>query len=246
MKLILLLINLFSAVCCFSQRDPGQMLRAFPVTSYIVKLNDSVNVVQVKLPEGTKMPDKQLGLLKGIFRNSPDDTVQKGYGRCHLVKGNYYYFSIGNNNSGRAISEGDLLYSFMPVQEIHIERFAQLASHQIGLLDVYEKGFYDRYQIFQSWNKVDEEQVMDSIVADLKFTGEYFSKNSPDMDKAVALGPFKGKMIFAVMKSCELKTVTDFLDYLIARPRLYAGKEWKVSEIFATWVVNGAPAIVKN
>ena len=52
---------------------------------------------------------------------------------------------------------------------------------------------------------------------------------------------YKGKKVLSVMIACKSSYVKDFMSYIIARPRLYAGKKWKISEIFATWLVEGAP-----
>jgi hypothetical protein len=40
--------------------------------------------------------------------------------------------------------------------------------------------------------------------------------------------------------------VKTFLKYVAARPTKYAGKPWKISEIFATRVVTGAPTVIEN
>jgi hypothetical protein len=88
--------------------------------------------------------------------------------------------------------------------------------------------------------------VIDSIVADIKFTGNYFIENNPAIDKPINSGDYKGKKTLYVMSECGPGDVIKFLDYVIARPRLYAGREWKVSEIFATWLSEGAPTVIKD
>jgi hypothetical protein len=65
------------------------------------------------------------------------------------------------------------------------------------------------------------------------------------MDKLATTGQFKGKKILSVMADCQPLYAIDLLDYIIARPRLYAGKKWKISEIFATWVSEGALTVIK-
>ena len=47
------------------------------------------------------------------------------------------------------------------------------------------------------------------------------------------------------MADCQPLYITDFINYIIARPRLHAGKKWKTSEIFATWVSEGALTVIK-
>ena len=61
-----------------AQSDTSKWLRAFPVTDYMVDLNDSVKLVQVELPDDLQFRENQLGLLKGLYSDVHSDTVQKG------------------------------------------------------------------------------------------------------------------------------------------------------------------------
>lgn len=244
-KIFIATLLLFS-LHCFSQNDSTKWLRAFPVTDYMVDLNDSVKLVQIHLHDGLSLKEKQLGVLYGIYNSSKDDAVQKGYGRCQLIKGDYYYFSIGNNKSGKVIQPGDLLYASAKPTGIYFGLLPKLASHYIQLDDVYDNALYDRYSIFLQWEEPDEMKALDSIRADIKFTGNYFQKNDPSVDKLISSGPFKGKKTLEVMINCRKEDIRNFFEYILARPRLYAGKEWKVSEIFATWLSEGAPMVIKE
>jgi len=84
------------------------------------------------------------------------------------------------------------------------------------------------------------------MVVDIQFTGKYFIENEPSDDKPINSGDYKGRKTLYVMSVCKASDVKNFLDYIIARPRLYAGKDWKVSEIFATWLSEGAPKVIKD
>ena len=84
------------------------------------------------------------------------------------------------------------------------------------------------------------------MIIDIKFTGNYFINNDPSMNVFINGGDYKGKKVLDVMTQCGPADIENFIDYMIARPRLYAGKEWKISEIFATWLSEGAPTVIKN
>lgn len=230
----------------FAQSDTMKQLRAFPITDYIIDLNDSTKLVQLEMPDGQIIKYKQLGLIHGVYNTSSDDTVSKGYGRCYLIKGDYYYFAISQNKSGVPLKEGDLLYTFIEKTDIWSGRIPKLASHFIQLQDVYENRFYDRYLVFLNWTQDEEASLMDSMVADIHFTGKYFQENDPSMDIVLKSGKYKGKKVLSVMVDCKTGDLTDFIDYVIARPRLYAGRQWKLSEVFATWLEAGAPTIIKD
>ena len=243
----MLLGLLLTNAIAFAQPDTAnKLLRAFPITDYMVDLNDSTRLVQLEMPENLKLKDKQIGLLYGIYEKSAASAVQKGYGKCQLIKGNYYYFAISNNTSGLALAKGDLLYTFMEKTNINYGQLSQLAAHFIRLQDVYENPFYDRYNIFLKWSKEDENKILDSIVADIQFTGQYFIKENPSMDVLIQKGDYKGQKTLYIMAECQKADVVKFFDYIIARPRNYAGKEWKISEIFATWLSEGAPTVIKE
>ncbi|HEX7904788.1 MAG TPA: hypothetical protein VF487_13010 [Chitinophagaceae bacterium] len=239
--LVFVFINLKSS----AQVDNSKWLRGFPITSYIIDITDSAKVVQVYLPGGPAFKEKQIGLLRGLYNGLPADTMIIGTGRCHLIKGDYYYFTISYKKGQRLPKENDLLYTFVDPPLIYRKQFAVLASHFIELQNVYEDPFYDRVGIFNKWKEEDEKSTIDSMVSDIQFTGQYFLKNDPSMDVLIKTGQFRDQKVLSVMTKCQPGNVKDFLNYVIARPRLYAGKKWKMSEIFATWLSAGAPVVMK-
>jgi len=246
MKTILMTVCFLSSIHLFAQQQEGtKWLRAFPVTNYILDLNDSIKLVQVQLPEGHFFKEKQIGLLQGVYRTEAADTVSKGAGKCYLIKNDYYYFAINNNNNP-PIKEGDLLYTLQDASMVYAGLLPKLASHFIQLQNVYEDRFYDRYIIFLSWTKVDEQKALDSIIKDIQFTGRYYLENDPSVDKEIQTGKYKGNKVLSQMTVCDNSILTEFLQYIIARPRLYAGRQWKVAEIFATWLSEGAPTVILN
>lgn len=245
MNKLWLLIFCFLGTQSFGQTET-KWLRGFPITTYIVDLSDSIKIVQIKLPQGTSVPEKQVGLLKAIYRDKASDTVNIGAGRCNLIKGDYYYFTINYKKSGRLPQEGDLLYTFIDRTPVYYKNIARLASYFIELQSVYEKPFYNRYDVFSHWDERDEKMVGDSLRADIRFTANYFLENNPEMNVKIKGGRYDGKMVLNTMKECSSEDVTDFLEYMIARPYLYAGRPWKISEIFATWLSVGSPTVIKK
>jgi hypothetical protein len=226
--------------------DTSKWLRAFPVTDYIVDAGDSVKIVQLQLPDGFSVAEKALGLLYGVYRTSKEDAVDKGYGRCQLIKGDYYYFGISNNKSGKAITGGDLIYTLLAKTNIHYGYIPKLAGHFIEMKDVYDSSFYNRYNVFSNWSKDKEENAIQAMIKDINFTGTYFKENNAAADVLVKSGEYRGQSTFDMMINCSTSLLCDFFDYIIARPRNYAGRDWKVSEVFATWLSEGAPKVVKK
>jgi hypothetical protein len=246
MNKVLFIIFCLVSSKSFAQKDTTKWVRAFPITDYITNISDSMKIVQVNLPHGVAFADKQIGLLKGMYRVNRSDTGTIGAGKCHLIKGDYYYFTINVKQNGKQPKAGDLLYTFMDKTPVHRGNIISLACQYIGLLDVYEKPLYDRYNVFSKWTLRDEEALMDSIVSDIHFTGNYFIKNNPEMNVSINDGNYKGKPVLDAMITCSKMDVINFLEYMVARPILYAGHEWKISEVFATWLTEGAPTVLKK
>jgi hypothetical protein len=244
MHLKFLPLFILIALSSFGQKDTTTWVRGFPITEYILDINDSIKLVQVQLPAGTVIGEKQIGLLKGIYRGKLQDTATIGSGRCNLIKGAYYYFTINYKHVGKTPAAGDLLYVLMKKTPVYNDHIIPLVRQFIGLKNVYDQALYDRYTIFSRWQKKDEEALIDSMVSDIHFTGDYFLRDNPSMNVNIKSGRYEGKMVLNTMKECRRKDVIDFLGYMSIRPRLYAGQEWKIAEIFATWLSEGAPTLL--
>ena len=246
MKKIILLLCILGSLYARSQFDSLSWARSFPITGYMLSLTDSIKLVQVQLPPSVVIKEGQMGIVKGIYRGDYADTNMLGGGRCQLIKGDYYYFAIRVPESRASPREGDLLYMILNGAAVFRGMITQLACYYIGLQDVYETPFYDRFGVFEKWTQQDEEALIGKLLEDVAFTGKYFLENNPAMNAKIESGRFAGQMVLNAMINSERSDITGFLEYMILRPKLYAGKEWKFSEIFATWLAAGTPGLVKN
>src|SRR5882724_7171393 len=223
MRKIFLVIFIFTATDIVAQKDTAKLLVGFPITSYMVDLNDSTKIVQV-VPTGLfEIKEKQLGLIKDVYRNGKVDTTIKGFGRCSLIKGDYYYFPIHYGKDAPSLTAGDLLYTFMPMPDKYIGQLTKIAAHYISLQKVTEEKFYNRGDVFFEWNQQKETVLLDSMVNDLHFTGKYFLDNNPDMNKKIIDGTYRNKMMFDIMIAATKKDLSDFLDFVIEWAGKYAG-----------------------
>lgn len=243
-KFILLFCILLSAVITRAQTEPKKEVFAFRITDYTVVLNDSITVVQLELPEPIPGIEKgALGALNGNFSNK--DTGYLGGGKCHLVKGMYYYFSIVLKDQNKQPQKNDLLYTRVNFTPVYKGQIFKLLRNSIYLLAVDGgKKFYD-LSFAQSGTKTAEVLIIDQLVDDIKYTAKEMIKMNDGQDVTIGSGRFKGKKLFAAMQEIKSTDVMDLLDYMIARPVMYAGNDWKVSEVFATWINGGAPTVTK-
>jgi len=240
------IVILFLFLHCFSQADSVEVLFAYRITDYKVKLNDSITVVQVNLSDALPLSikEKQLGILKHRFENGTLDTNLIGWGRCHLIKGNYYYFSILKSRDEEP-EEGDLLYTNSKTLPYYKSPLFDINRHAISLTTVYENQFYHSADLFVL-DQQKEKTLLDSMVADIRFTGNAMKKQMPGNNQLITGGMFDGKKIFDAMEITTRKELEEFLKYIVARPGNYAGNTWKLSEIFATWIVSKSPQVIAN
>ena len=240
------LIVLLFCLNSFSQRDSVEVMFAYKITDYTVKLNDSVTIVQVNLPPAwpVSIHNKQMGILKNRFENGTIDTTVVGWGRCNLIKGDYYYFTI-HKYGVQEPKQGDLLYTICKTIPYYKSLLFDVRRHAIDLTDVYENQFYHSTDIF-SLNSQKEKSILDSMVADIRFTGAEMNKQIPDQNQLVAGGLFDGRKLFDAMEITTKKELEEFLRYIVARPQNYAGNTWKLSEIYATWIVSKSPQVIQN
>lgn len=231
----------FFPLILFAQTSNDNLVRGFPITDYMVDLNDSTKIVQVHLEQSGVIMLKQVGVLKSAYVVGEKKPEVIGTGRCNLIKGNYYYYTINFKESGVIPKKGDLLYILAAKPSVFVDRLVNLAAHSITLVDLYDKPFYDLSTIFNLWTKNNEKTTIDSMLRDIHFTADYFLKNEPSINTKIKSGANKGELILNVMKESTLKDLNAFLDYMKNHSRIYAGNDWKISEIFATWLSEGSP-----
>jgi hypothetical protein len=210
-------------------------------------LDKGVQVVQVQLPPTIHfIQDKQLGVLRGITAGTNVDTGNKGWGKCHLIKGVYHYFAIHLEGKAQA-KEGDLVYTFIPKPKNTYDGvITRCAAHNITFRSVTDIPLYSPQKLLLKWTVREDEAVLDSMMKDIRYTASYYKKENPAMNKTLEGGRYDGKGMLDAMEATKREDVVAFLDYVAARPIRYAGNTWKISETYATWLVNRAPEVIKN
>lgn len=243
----LLLSVLFSSNYCLAQKDSADKIFAFKITGYINALTDSSTLVQVLKPAvfPVAIKDKQLGVLYHCYKTDVTlDTAMMGFGRCNLIKGEYYYFGI-KLQKGQQPVEGDLVYSKVKVPYVYDGLLLNVMNHAISFTNVYGNDFMNTDAMFTN-TKNDELKVLDSMVNDIRFTGGAMLEQMPAQNQVVKGGIYDGKKLFDAMQAVKRSELESFLKYVKARPKNYAGNSWKISEVFATWMNGATPTVIEK
>jgi hypothetical protein len=108
------------------------------------------------------------------------------------------------------------------------------------LTDIYDEPIVEEDILFFEYGVGVEEQALAAMAEDIRFVaGEMRGQMD---DPAVEEGSYAGNSLFDVMEKATEEDVVAFLTYVKNRPARYTGHNWRVSEVFATWVVEGAPS----
>jgi hypothetical protein len=243
----LFLILIFGCNQLQAQKDSIEKIVAFKITGYIKPLTDSSTVVQVFKPASFPVPinDRQLGVLQHCYKSGTKlDTAMIGWGRCNLIKSDYYYFGIRLQKMQQA-SEGNLIYIKVKVPYVYDGLLLNVMNHAIQFTNVYGDSFMNSNAIFTNTKK-DEENMLDSMLSDIRYTANAMFQQMPEQNQIIKDGIYKGEKLFTAMLFAKRNELELFLKYIIARPKNYAGNTWKISETFATWVAGGTPTVVEN
>ncbi len=243
-------IFLFAVFCSSgvnAQKDSVEKIFAFKITGYITSLTDSSTVVQVIKPASLPVyiKEKQLGTLFHCYKTGTTlDTTMIGYGRCQLIKGEYYYFSIKHSKAQQPV-DGDLLYVLLKLPVVYDGLLLKVMNHAMLFTNVYGEPFLNLTDLF-TYTKQNELNILDSMVNDIQFTGREMVKQMPGQNQVVKGGIYGGKKLFEAMQAVKRTELELFLKYINARPKNYAGNTWKITEIFATWMNSATPTVVEK
>lgn len=116
--------------------------------------------------------------------------------------------------------------------------FSDMIELNIIFTDNMKKPLYNKNQTrgMGKLGAMEEQLIIDTSITAIKecaeFTAELPSPTS---------GKYAGQKIFDIMSNVTEQDVKLFLSFVKAYPGKYIGKEWKISETFATWLINNAP-----
>jgi hypothetical protein len=245
MKNYFIFFSCFFIVVQVNAQQGKKEVFALPITSYTVAANDSVTIVQVEMPVdfNAVIEKEQIGLMRHNYSNSKD-TAEIGWGKCQLIKTNYYYFAIHCRDKNIQPQKNDMVYTMVDYPAAFKGRLFGLVKNAIYFQHVTEEKFYE-FTTPASMNEQQENSLIDSLVADLKYTGREMMKFHKELNTEVKGGMFDGKKVLEAMQTVTPHHVKAFIDYVLARPQKYAGNSWKISETFATWMVSNTPTVIK-
>ncbi len=142
----------------------------------------------------------------------------------------------------KEVKDGDLVELTVDIAENKFRNiFYELIRLNIRFLNGYDEFFFNDETILFNEDVLQEEENISILSEDIKFVaGKMLEKmESP----AVIGGRFNGFDLFSAMEESNERDVLSFLRFVKENPRKYMGNNWKISEVYATWIVSKTPIV---
>jgi hypothetical protein len=118
--------------------------------------------------------------------------------------------------------------------------FFMLRRYFVSFNDVEEESLFNpRFDDAAFYDEEAEWNSLSSLVVDIHRTGAAMLEQMDDI--LIEQGPYEGLYLLDMMQQITIDDLLAFFSYIEARPTKYSNSTWKISEVFATWVVEGAP-----
>lgn len=147
-------------------------------------------------------------------------------------------------STGLAPVDGSDMSAYEPEPEPEPEpvnaknsNFSDMLELNILFTDNMKKALYKKKPgMAQKMGAMEEDLIISNAMLAIAECAEFTTElPSP------ATGIYAGKRIYDIMSNVTKEDVAIFLGFVKAYPGKYIGKEWKISETFATWLINNAP-----
>lgn len=243
--LLVLIVTLFNTSLSFSQNNSlteNRVVVCFSITEDPIQLPNNKWEVRFIKNKIFDLKTNQTFIVKGIFENNVKDSVTVGEGIIKLILGNKIVAHILNIRE-RAPKKNDIVCLLSNNSFNRNDILFNLSRYAISFLDVEEKNIVSPNFVFEKWNDSKEDSIINEMKEDIIYTAKKMIEASDNQNIKIAKGNFEGKMLFDAMQQITNLDVKKFLRFAYYKKHLYWGKQWKISETFATWLINGAITI---
>ena len=193
-------------------------------------------------PGIVKLYLNQTFLLQSAWHKEGDSIVSIGAGTVRSASDTSVEM-VGTLFPGKKIQKGDMAMFLVPLALPVIDTlFFKLARNDINFKTLEDSIFYDRNSMLKAPESYPTQQLLAAMAKDIRLTGKEMMAQGNSQDMEIVTGLYMGKKLFAMMQNATVDDVLNFMRDVYAKPDKYKAHLWKVSETFASWVINGAPS----
>jgi CHAT domain-containing protein/uncharacterized protein HemY len=141
-----------------------------------------------------------------------------------------------------SIQYGDIISFDVPLaKQKQRSIFFDMQALNIVFTDIDKKPFYSLRSLLKDDGRKVEDSILKKMRLDIVATYESYNAlydSSAAVKKPLAKGRYKNKTVLDVMRNATNEDVLNFLFFVKSYPGKYMGHEYKISQTFATWVLN--------
>lgn len=124
-----------------------------------------------------------------------------------------------------------------PVLDIKKAVFSEMIELNIMFIDNYKKNLYTQPKSMAfKLSRAEEDLIMSMTIEAIRECAEFTAELPPPVE-----GIYEGIPVSKIMDEVTEEDVKIFLGFVKSFPGKYIGKSWKISETFATWLINNSP-----
>ncbi|MFN8670535.1 MAG: hypothetical protein U0457_00440 [Candidatus Sericytochromatia bacterium] len=124
-----------------------------------------------------------------------------------------------------------------PPPEIKKANFSEMIELNIIFIDNYKKNLYNQQKSgAMKLSKAEEGLIMSMAMEAIRECAEFTVELPPPTE-----GIYEGIPVSQIMENITEEDVKIFLGFVKGFPGKYIGKSWKISETYATWLINNSP-----
>jgi hypothetical protein len=133
--------------------------------------------------------------------------------------------------------EEDEAIAEAPPPEIKSSSFSEMIELNIFFTDNYKKNLYNKSKAAGfKLSRMEETLIVNMAIEAIKECAEFTAELPPPVT-----GIYAGTPVSKIMEDATEEDINIFLGFVKAFPGKYIGKSWKISETFATWLINNSP-----
>lgn len=139
------------------------------------------------------------------------------------------------------VYDGDMMHVKLPGKDGYQGLFYEMIDRAVFFTDQNNDVIYYFGEIFFDDSEYFEEDILDYMSNDIRTLGKDLVGTMDDIP--IEGGIYAGSTMLKAMQKTTSRDVKSFIRYVSTWPGKYMGKTWKITETYATWLINNTPMV---
>ena len=190
------------------------------------------------------------GVAKSVYQNAGREAgaaVELGKATVLVVQDSLIAAHVALSDTTRPemlLYDGDVLELATDIPAIEDRSvFFEFVKLAIGFLDANDELIFNRTMVLHDDGPALKDSLLVEMVRAVHETADMIRPlipDNPEWDIDIEGGRFAGLKMIDAMATSDAEDVYSFLRFVDSYPGKYLGKDWRISETYATWLINEA------